>query len=111
YHHEDAAPWERVALLRSRPVWSARLGGAEDAGFPRLLAEITYQRPLDETALRHELQHMRKRIEDERAGDGDGSVHLRFSPGGLTDLEFMAAFEQLRRGRAEPALRTTAPYQ
>jgi glutamate-ammonia-ligase adenylyltransferase len=21
YHHEDAAPWERVALLRARPVF------------------------------------------------------------------------------------------
>jgi glutamine synthetase adenylyltransferase len=37
-------------------------------------------------------------------------VHLRFSAGGLTDLEFLAAWEQLRKGRQEPALRTASPF-
>jgi glutamate-ammonia-ligase adenylyltransferase len=110
YHHEDAAPWERVALLRSRPVFTARFpgGGEGDPAFPRLLDEITYERSLEEAALRHELQHMRTRIESERAS---GGVHLRFSPGGLTDLEFMAAFQQLRLGKDDRGLRTTAPYE
>jgi glutamate-ammonia-ligase adenylyltransferase len=113
YHHEDAAPWERVALLRSRPVFRASFAaGVPDAGFPRLLEETTYERPVDATALRRDLLHMRKRIEDERAGAdvGDGGVHLRFSPGGLTDLEFIAAFAQLGGGRQDPGVRTPAPY-
>ena len=35
--------------------------------------------------------------------------HLRFSPGGFTDLEFIAAWGQLRHGERDPALRTTHP--
>jgi glutamate-ammonia-ligase adenylyltransferase len=110
YHHEEAAPWERVALLRARPVaeWPA---GSEDPlpRFAPLLEEITYQRPIDQAALRKELVRMRERIEGERAGDGRGVIHLRFSAGGLTDLEFLAAWEQLRRGGADPALRAASP--
>jgi glutamine synthetase adenylyltransferase len=51
---------------------------------------------------------MRKRIEGERALATGDDVHLRFSPGGLTDLEFMVAFEQLRRG--DRTLRMTSPF-
>jgi glutamate-ammonia-ligase adenylyltransferase len=109
YHHEEAAPWERVALLRARPVvaWPA---GREDPlpSFAPLLEEIAY-RPVDEAALRAELVRMRGRIEAERSGAGD-VVHLRFSAGGLTDLEFLAAWEQLRGGRGDPALRTASPF-
>lgn len=112
YHQEEAAPWERVALLRARPVcqWPA---GPEDevAGFGPLLEEITYRRPVDEGALRAELVRIRARIEAERAHDQRGAVHLRFSAGGLTDLEFLAAWEQLRGGAADPALRTASPHR
>jgi glutamate-ammonia-ligase adenylyltransferase len=110
YHHEQAAPWERVALLRARPVvaWPA---GREDPlpRFAPLLEEIAY-RPVDEAALRAELLRMRARIEAERSGRGQGEVHLRFSAGGLTDLEFLSAWGQLRQGRDDPALRTASPY-
>ena len=113
YHQEDAAPWERVALLRARPVvtWP---GGAGDPvpDFPALLSEITYDRAIDGERLRAELQRMRGRIERERAGDDTpGAVHLRFSAGGLTDLEFLSAFGQLRGGRADQELRTPNPAE
>jgi glutamate-ammonia-ligase adenylyltransferase len=110
YHHEEAAPWERVALLRARPAvtWPA---GREDPlpRFAPLLEEITY-RPVDAAALRAELVRMRARIEEERSDRGEGVVHLRFSAGGLTDLEFLAAWEQLRKGPEDPALRTASPF-
>jgi glutamate-ammonia-ligase adenylyltransferase len=59
--------------------------------------------------LRDELLRMRTRIEQERAPLG--ALHLRFSAGGLTDLEFIAAWGQLRHGGSDPALRTTNPFQ
>jgi glutamine synthetase adenylyltransferase len=59
--------------------------------------------------LRGELARMRKLIEKERAGRG--ALHLRFSPGGLTDLEFIAAFWQLSEGAQDPGLRTTHPLR
>jgi glutamate-ammonia-ligase adenylyltransferase len=110
YHQEQAAPWERVALLRARPVvaWPA---GSEDPlpSFAPMLEEIAY-RPVDEVKLRAELVRMRGRIEAERSGAGF-TVHLRFSAGGLTDLEFLAAWGQLRQGATDHALRTAAPFE
>jgi [glutamine synthetase] adenylyltransferase / [glutamine synthetase]-adenylyl-L-tyrosine phosphorylase len=122
YHQEDAAPWERVALLRARPVFLDRFAeptrnetAAETEGeaapdLTALLEQATYERPIDLDQLRSDLRRMRDRIEKERVRPGPGVIHLRFSPGGLTDLEFLAAFEQLRRGRDDRGLRTAVPY-
>lgn len=114
YHHEKAAPWERVALLRGRVA--CVLPGRDDEGaahetspsFAALLEALTYEHGLAPAALRSELRRMRKLIEEERAGPGP--MHLRFSAGGLTDLEFIAAWWQLREGARALGLRTTNPY-
>jgi len=108
YHHESAAPWERMALLRARPVFVLPGAGAP-SDFARRLERIAYQTPPNEDALRADLLHLRQRIENERAGDPHESLHLRFARGGLTDLEFLAAWGQLRQGERDPALRTTHP--
>ena len=110
YHQEKAAPWERVALLRGRVACT--LPGRADsppANFATELDTLTYEHGLGQADLRHELLRMRKLIEDERAGGGPH--HLRFSPGGLTDLEFIAAWWQLREGARDRGLRTTNPLQ
>jgi [glutamine synthetase] adenylyltransferase / [glutamine synthetase]-adenylyl-L-tyrosine phosphorylase len=110
YHHEKAAPWERVALLRGRVacVLPGHDGG-EPSDFASQLDALTYEHGVNEAALRAELLRMRKLIENERAGDGP--LHLRFSPGGLTDLEFIAAWGQLREGARDRGLRTTNPCE
>ena len=117
-----AAPWERVALLRARPVLTRSFAPHPPAPeIHALLEQAAYERPLDLSVLREELLRMRQRIAEERGGTraatsaGDvgaaaNVLHLRFSPGGLTDLEFLVAFEQLRLGASEPELRTPAPY-
>ena len=108
YHHESAAPWERMALLRARPAFVLP-GTGPASDFASRLEAIAYQTPPNEDSLRADLLHLRQRIERERAGDPGESLHLRLSPGGLTDLEFIAAWGQLRHGEADPALRTTHP--
>jgi glutamate-ammonia-ligase adenylyltransferase len=108
YHHESAAPWERMALLRARPAFVLPGAGAP-SDFANRLEAIAYQTPPDEDSLRAGLLHLRQRIESERAGDPRKSLHLRFAPGGLTDLEFLAAWGQLRHGESDPTLRTTHP--
>jgi [glutamine synthetase] adenylyltransferase / [glutamine synthetase]-adenylyl-L-tyrosine phosphorylase len=109
YHHERAAPWERVALLRGRVACVLPADNPRPRpDFAVRLEAMSYEPGLAEATLRSELLRMRQLIEHERAGDGPW--HLRFSPGGLTDLEFMAAFCQLRGGDRDPALRTTSPF-
>jgi glutamine synthetase adenylyltransferase len=94
--------------LRGRPGCVLPGRGADAASdFPRLLAAIAYGHDIGDEVLRAELLRMRQRIEQERAGKGP--LHLRFSPGGLTDLDFMAAWGQLRNGMEDGGLRTTNP--
>ena len=110
YHHERAAPWERVALLRGRIACVLPARTAEPpSDFGQRLIDAAYAPGLAEDVLHSELLRMRKLIEQERAGKGP--LHLRFSPGGLTDLEFMAAWGQLRHGHRDPAMRTTNPLE
>jgi glutamate-ammonia-ligase adenylyltransferase len=112
YHQEEAAPWERVALLRARPVYtSAPHPDDPVSDFAPLLEQIAYHRPVAQDVLRRDLLRMRDRIAKERAGDGGGAVHLRFSAGGLTDLEFVAAWHQLQSGARDPGLRTSSPFE
>jgi glutamate-ammonia-ligase adenylyltransferase len=110
YHATQAAPWERVALLRGRPtcVLPGRSASAA-SDFAERFGTLAYQHDIADETLQAELLRMRKRIEQDRAGKG--SLHLRFSPGGLTDLDFMAAWVQLRHGREDARLRTTNPLQ
>lgn len=105
YHEDQAAPWERAALLRSRPVYSTGT-----ASFAARLERTTYGHAVDETTLRSELLRIRGRIISERADDRPGALHVRLSAGGLTDLEFVAAYGQLLHGGAEPTVRTTNPH-
>ncbi|MGD0837683.1 MAG: bifunctional [glutamate--ammonia ligase]-adenylyl-L-tyrosine phosphorylase/[glutamate--ammonia-ligase] adenylyltransferase [Polyangia bacterium] len=110
YHATAAASWERVALLRGRPA--CLLPGRGDAApseFTHRLTSIAYQHDLSDEVLRNDIVRMRMRIERERAGKG--GLHLRFSAGGLTDLDFLAAWAQLRRGREDAHMRTTNPLQ
>jgi glutamate-ammonia-ligase adenylyltransferase len=97
-----------MALLRARPAFVLP-GAGVPSDFGNRLETIAYQTPPNDNSLRADLLHLRQRIESERAGDPHESLHLRFAPGGLTDLEFIAAWGQLRHGEADPALRTTHP--
>ncbi len=107
YHHKEAAGWERVALLRARVVYSSA-SGSERAALEAMLAAIAYERPLDEERFRADLGRIRKRVEEERRKVVAGARHLRFDPGGIMDVEFMAALGQLRLGGSDHALRTTS---
>jgi [glutamine synthetase] adenylyltransferase / [glutamine synthetase]-adenylyl-L-tyrosine phosphorylase len=106
YHEHEAAGWERVALLRARIVFSTAAPG-ERAAFEATLARITYERPFDAMLFSDDLRRVRARVEAERGKVPPGSLHLRFDPGGIMDVEFLAALGQVAGGAADVALRTT----
>jgi glutamate-ammonia-ligase adenylyltransferase len=107
YHEQEAAGWERVALLRARIVYSSEEPAAREA-LAAALHEIAYDRPLDEDRFLADMRHVRQRVENERGKVVPGARHLRFDPGGIMDVELMVALGQLRQGRHDPALRTTS---
>lgn len=94
YHAEEAAIWERMALVRARPV-----GGSP--ALQRAAAEaieaLLYARPAPPN-LTAEMRHLRARMERELAHEGGGRYNPKLGHGGLVDLEFIAQRRQLLQG-------------
>jgi glutamate-ammonia-ligase adenylyltransferase len=92
----ELAVWERLALVRARPVGGSDAARAELRAF---LEETLYgAEPRPDLA--EETWDMRLRLE-RTAGEGD----FKRGPGGLVDLEFLAEFLALAHGWRRPALR------
>ncbi len=109
YHREEAAAWERVALLRARPVWSGEAPDQRRAR-ERNLEALAFDLPLDDEAFRTELRRIRARVERERGRVPEGARHLHFDPGGIMDLELLAALGQLRHAQ-DAQVRTTSTME
>jgi [glutamine synthetase] adenylyltransferase / [glutamine synthetase]-adenylyl-L-tyrosine phosphorylase len=102
YQRDDAWTWEHMALTRARIV-----SGAPDLA-ARVAAAIreVLCRPRDVPALGRDVADMRRRI---ATGKGDaGRWDLKFTAGGLIDLEFIAQYLQLAHGAAVPEIFDTA---
>ncbi|MBA3820975.1 MAG: bifunctional [glutamate--ammonia ligase]-adenylyl-L-tyrosine phosphorylase/[glutamate--ammonia-ligase] adenylyltransferase, partial [Deltaproteobacteria bacterium] len=121
YHAEDAALWERQALIKLRPVAGDRSLGEEVA---RLAAATVYGDPGDGTtagvgartagfeppAIAEAILKMRERIERELGGDRAGG-DLKVGAGGVIDVEFAAQYLQLAHGHRHPEMRTTSTVE
>ncbi len=91
--------YERQALVRLRPVAGDALVGAQAA---RLRDEFIYTgEPFDVTAMRamreRQLRHLVK----------GGSFNLKYSLGGLVDVEYLVQGLQIAHGKDHPSLRQT----
>jgi glutamate-ammonia-ligase adenylyltransferase len=106
YHQEDAAGWERVALLRARVVFTTA-PPSERAAFEARLEAITYHRPVAPVPFAADLRRIRARVDKERGKVRAGSRHLRFDAGGIMDVEFLAALGQLTLGARDRNLCST----
>lgn len=97
YQLENAWTWEHQALLRSRPIaGSERL----TARFAELrMSVLTQPRSPDELAA--QVLAMRQRMREEQKVP-PGVFDLKASPGGLTDIEFLAQYWVLLHAQAHP---------
>lgn len=101
YQRENAWTWEHQALLRSRPV-------AGDSALAVQFGDIRRRvltQPRDVEALRREVAAMRSRMRSELKLP-EGMVDLKASPGGLTDIEFLAQYWVLAHASQYPDLVT-----
>jgi glutamate-ammonia-ligase adenylyltransferase len=101
YHQTSSATWERQALIRGRVV----------AGDERLAAEVEQARQefvfgqgLAPQGVA-EVAAMRARIERELGSEGSDEVNIKYGPGGIVDIEFLAQMMALRHGWRHPNLR------
>ncbi len=99
YQHESAWTWEHQALTRARWVAGDRELGAR---FTRLRAEIL-GRPRHPEQLVEDVRSMRQRIYRSKTIAQD-AFHLKLSPGGLTDIEFLVQFAMLGACSQQPTL-------
>ncbi|MEM9170910.1 MAG: hypothetical protein AAGC56_14815, partial [Pseudomonadota bacterium] len=93
YYGEEAWTWELTALAKARAV----------AGDPALAARVetaidaVLAAPRDAGALARDIDAMRARLT--AAKPGAGLWDVKYGPGGLTDVEFVVQYAQLRAGR------------
>ena len=103
YYELRAEPWERIALIKARPV-AGPAALAEE--FAALREEHAFPATIPPEAVRA-VRHVKARIEKERL-PRNPEFHLKLGPGGLSDIEFLVQLWQLRIGRGKPHLQTTS---
>jgi glutamate-ammonia-ligase adenylyltransferase len=105
YYEQRAAPWERLALIRARPV-----AGDEKvmSAFADLISIHAYPERINSDMVRS-IRHIKARVEKERLPRGeDSEFHLKLGRGSLSDIEFLAQLWQLRLGHRHPELQTSS---
>jgi glutamate-ammonia-ligase adenylyltransferase len=106
YFKTRAAFWEKQALIRWRPV----------AGSSALAEQLTAvidghrYRSLTESDLQAVLDIRRKQMSEKIRRPEDAVRDLKFSAGGLLDVEYAVQLAQMHLARHHPALRTTSIY-
>jgi len=76
YWRDSAKPWERQAYLRARPLNPDR----------KLQKDLLIAKPLSEEEL-NELKDIRVKL---LRKSGDGEIDIKYAPGGMLDIEFVA---------------------
>jgi glutamate-ammonia-ligase adenylyltransferase len=93
--------WERMALLKARPV-----AGDLELGerFVTDLIPFIFRRSLDFTAL-EEIRSLKRRFEARRRGPSEGEFNIKLDEGGIRQIEFLVQTLQIVFGGRMPELR------
>jgi glutamate-ammonia-ligase adenylyltransferase len=106
YHRNEAELWERQAHIRARVVYGPpQLRARIEA----VVEEFVYGAGLDAGGVR-EIHALRRRIENELAGEGPRRRNIKTGRGGIVDIEFLVQMLQLRHGREHPSLRVRSTH-
>jgi glutamate-ammonia-ligase adenylyltransferase len=97
YQREQAQVWEHLALVRARAV----AGDLERAA--PLLAQVQEGAREERGRPWQEVVRLRERIAAERTDETGQRVAFKTGPGGLIDVDFLAAGGQLERGAEREA--------
>jgi glutamate-ammonia-ligase adenylyltransferase len=102
YYPARGATWERLALLKARPV-------AGDLELGRRCLEETapfvFDRPFDAAAL-EDVRAIKRQIDARLAVRSETARHVKLGRGGIREIELVAQVLQLRFGARQAALRT-----
>jgi len=96
YYAQWGQTWERMMLIKARPVAGAASLGAE---FLEMVQSFRYPRSLNPRTLR-EVAAVKKRIETEVVKSGELERNIKLGRGGIREIEFIAqSLQILHAGR------------
>ncbi len=96
YYAEFGETWERMALIKARPVAGDEKVGKE---FIEMVQPFVYARHAGENVIQ-QMAALKKRIEEEVVREGHLTRHVKLGIGGIREIEFIVqAFQVLRGAR------------
>src|SRR6266404_1114263 len=94
YYAEFGETWERMALIKARPVaGDEKLGGE----FIEMVQPFVYARHAGENVIQ-QMAALKKRIEEEVVREGHLTRHVKLGIGGIREIEFIGQAFQILRG-------------
>jgi glutamate-ammonia-ligase adenylyltransferase len=96
YYAEFGETWERMALIKARPVAGDEKVGGE---FIEMVQPFVYARHAGENVIQ-QMAALKQRIEEEVVREGHLTRHVKLGIGGIREIEFIVqAFQVLRGAR------------
>jgi len=100
YYARLGQTWERMALIKARPVAGDRRLGEE---FMALIRPFVYQSHLDAEGVR-QLRDMKRQIDAQLADKAQSRLNVKLGLGGIREIEFLLQLPQLLYGGRQWAL-------
>ena len=100
YYARFGQPWEKMALIKARPVAGDAHLGRE---FMALIQPFVYQRHLDAQGV-EQLRAMKRQIDSQMADKNESRTHVKLGLGGIREIEFLIQLPQLLFGGRRPGL-------
>ncbi|HEY7697416.1 MAG TPA: hypothetical protein VIE88_03330 [Vicinamibacteria bacterium] len=101
YYRDRASSWERLALIKARPVAGDHALGS---GFPEAVRAFVFGRPFDREEL-DELREAKRRMDLRLLARGEADRNVKLGFGGIREIEFVTHSLQLRFAGRRKALR------
>jgi glutamate-ammonia-ligase adenylyltransferase len=101
YYRTRGRTWERLALLRARPVAGDRPLGLR---FLKRVRPFLFGQSFDAAAVA-EVRRLKEETDREVAKKGETDRNVKLGTGGIREIEFLVQAFQLRFGRRRPGLR------
>jgi [glutamine synthetase] adenylyltransferase / [glutamine synthetase]-adenylyl-L-tyrosine phosphorylase len=101
YYRDRASTWERLALLKARPVAGDRALGER---FLKEVRPFVFGRPFGAPELA-EVREVKRRLDQKIAERAETDRHVKLGFGGIREIEFVVQALQLRHGQRRPELR------
>ena len=100
YYAQWGQTWERMMLIKARPVAGDAVLGAE---FLEMVQPFRYPRSVNQSVLR-EVAAVKDRIENEVVKAGELERNVKLGRGGIREIEFIVQSQQVLRAGRQPFL-------